>query len=408
MRRVLIVIVVGLLLGAGLMALIERDPGLVVLSYGNTTIETSVWLALVLWLMLWWLLALAVRLLRGTWGLRGSLSGWLGGRKARNASALTNRGLISYIEGNWSRSRRQLLRAARYSKAPLLNYLMAARASFRLGDSENMQRYLGEAERVESDARIALELTQAELQLSAGHNEQALATLVRARDNASRHPYVLELLATAHARLEDWSALQELLPELRKAAVLDETRMRELELSTWQGLLRARCCNEDDPVGQVTRLWAKIPRPLVQEAPVLRERYADCLIQHQGWEKAQRFIVDAVERDWDSGLASRLGQFPVNQPQKLLKTVRRWLDAHPSDPRLLLVAARVALQAGDTAAASEWLEAALAKQPDPVVCLELARLREADGEVKAARRLTQQAAELAVGPLPVLVAPDQG
>ena len=406
MRRVLLVIALGLLLGAGLMALIERDPGLVVLSYGNTTIETSVWLALVLWLLIWWLLALSIRLLRGTWSLRGALSGWLGGRKARNASALTNRGLISYIEGNWSRSRRQLLRAARYSKAPLLNYLMAARASFRLGDSESMQRYLGEAERVESDARIALELTQAELQLSAGHNEQALATLVRARDNASRHPYVLELLATAHARLEDWPALQGLLPELRKAAVLDDKRMRDLELSAWQGLLRANCRNADDPIDEVTRLWAKVPRPLVQESGMLRECYVDCLIQHQGWEKAQRFIVNAVEREWDCELASRLGLFPVSQPQKLLKTVRRWLENHPNDPRLLLVAARVALQAGEKGAASEWLEAAVAKQPDPVACLELARLREAEGETKAARRLTQQAAELAVGPLPTLVAPD--
>jgi uncharacterized protein HemY len=64
------------------------------------------------------------------------------------------------------------------------------------------------------------------------------------------------------------------------------------------------------------------------------------------------------------------------------------------------------LQAGEKSAAIEWLEAALARQPDPVVCLELARLREADGEVKAARRLTQQAAELAVGPLPILVQPE--
>jgi hypothetical protein len=118
MRRVLLVVVLGLLLGAGLMALIERDPGLVVISYGDTTVETSVWLALVLWLLVWGLLAFSLRLLRGAWTLRGSVSGWLGGRKARNASALTNRGLISFIEGNWSRSRRQLLRAARYSKAP--------------------------------------------------------------------------------------------------------------------------------------------------------------------------------------------------------------------------------------------------------------------------------------------------
>lgn len=407
MRRFLLVITFGLLAGAGLIALIEQDPGLVVVSYGQTTLETSVWLALLLWLLLWWLMVQALRLLRGTFKLRGAFSGWLGGRKVRHAAALTNRGLISYIEGNWSRSRRQLLRAARYSQAPLLNYLMAARASFRLGDSESTQRYLGEAERIDSEARIALELTQAELQLSAGQNEQALATLVRARDNASRHPYVLELLATAHARLQDWRALQNLLPDLRKAAVLQGDRLRELELATWQGLLAADFAGEDNPVDVVSAVWAKVPRALVQEAPELRLRYVDRLIECQGWEKARRFIMTEVEREWDAALAQRLGRFPVDNPGKVLKTLRRWLESHPNDAGLRLTGARVALRMDDRALALQWLEQAWQEKPSPELCLELARLRESRGEVKAARKLIQQAAELAVGPLSPLPGEDE-
>jgi HemY protein len=399
-RRLILVIVLGLAAGAAIMSLVERDPGLVLVSFGEVTVETSVWMALAIWLLLWWLLAMLLRLLRGTLALRYSVGGWLGGRKTRNAAMLTNRGLISFIEGNWSRSRRQLLRAARYSRAPLLNYLVAARASFRLGDNEGMQRYLGEAERVESDARIALELTQAELQLNAGRNEQALATLVRARENASQHPYVLELLATAYARLQDWRALRDLLPELRKAAVLEGERLLELEVATWRGLLDLAREADSDPVSEMVKLWSKVPKHLAQDTAMLRYAYVDGLIALQAADKAERFITGELGRQWDSDLADRLGRIQVGRPDKLLKVMKRYLEQQTHDGRLLLASARVALQAGEETLAIEWLDEAHGQTPTAELCMELARLREARGEVKAARRLVEEAAHLAIGPLP--------
>ena len=193
MRRLLIVTLVGLVIGAALINLVEQDPGYVFISLGDVTIETSFWFATVLWLVVWALLSASLAALRTLLRGRQWISDWVVGRKARNAGALTNRGLISFIEGHWARARRQLLRAARYSDAPLVNHLLAAQASYRLGDVDEMRRQLGLAETVEAGVGIALELTQAELQLTAGHNEEALATLVRARANASKHPHVLEL-----------------------------------------------------------------------------------------------------------------------------------------------------------------------------------------------------------------------
>jgi len=213
MRRFVTLAILGLLLGAGLVTLIEQDPGYVFVSVGDITVETSIWFALLLWLLAWAVLVLVFRVLGRLLRTRRAFSGWLGGRKTRNAAALTNRGLINFIEGHWERARKQLLRAARYSEAPLINHLIAAQASYRMGDHDETRRQLGMAESVEAGAGIALELTQAELQLSDGRYEQALATLVRARKNANKHPYVLELLARAHRQLGDWQSLRDLLPE---------------------------------------------------------------------------------------------------------------------------------------------------------------------------------------------------
>ena len=169
-------------MGVGIVAVIETDPGYVLVAYGNYTVETSLWVGIVLLGRLYPVdLCAVVRLIRRLLAGQNSLSSWLGSRRTRAASRLTTRGLISFIEGNWSRARRQLLRGARNSEAPLINYLMAARASYRLNEPEKMREYLGAAEDAESEAGIAVELTQAELKLHAGQYEQALATLVRAQ-----------------------------------------------------------------------------------------------------------------------------------------------------------------------------------------------------------------------------------
>ena len=80
-----------------------------------------------------------VRVFRRVLTGQNSLTSWLGTRRTRAASRLTTRGLISFIEGNWNRARRQLLRGAKNSEAPLINYLMAARASYRLNEPDKMR-----------------------------------------------------------------------------------------------------------------------------------------------------------------------------------------------------------------------------------------------------------------------------
>ena len=137
----------------------------------------------------------------------------------------------------------------------MLNHLIAARASFRLGDVDEARHQLGLAETIDVDAGIAVELTQAELQLTAGQYEQALATLVRARANASKHPYVLELLARAHFQLEDWEALKQLLPDLKKHDLGSSSQLVTIERATWLGLMAAAVAAPDSKAA-LEATWA--------------------------------------------------------------------------------------------------------------------------------------------------------
>ena len=104
MRGFIVLVLMGLVLGAVLVNQVDQGGGYVYVSLGDVVVETSVWFALLLWLVSWGLLALIFGAIRRVWGTQRVLSGWLGLRKSRNATALTNRGLITFIEVNWERA----------------------------------------------------------------------------------------------------------------------------------------------------------------------------------------------------------------------------------------------------------------------------------------------------------------
>ncbi len=89
MRKLFAIALVALLLGVGIVAVIETDPGYVLVSYANYTLEASLWVGLLLLLLL--VLSLYLLLQLAYWVVRGrrSLASWLGTRKARNALRLS-------------------------------------------------------------------------------------------------------------------------------------------------------------------------------------------------------------------------------------------------------------------------------------------------------------------------------
>lgn len=405
MRRLLLLLLTGLVLGALWVALLEQDAGYVMVRYGQTTLETSVWFALLLGVVAWFFLALLLRLLASVLGAQSRLAGWLGSRKKNNAINLTNRGLISFIEGHWSQSRRQLLRAARYSEAPLLNYLIAARASFLLGDPDGTRRYLSEAEAVDSEAKLAGEITQAELQLSAQQYEQAVATLTRARRQSKRHPYALALLAQAYKHLADWPALDDILPLCRAAGVLNATQQQQLELACALGLLQSARAGSRDGL---MKLWRKTPESIRIESAEFVEGFVDALISTGANGEAQSHIIDSLTRHWRPSLVRRLGLLASEKPEKLARKLAQWRDEHPRDAELMLAQARVALTCKQWNEAGQHFEAALRIKPTAECLVELARLREAEGQVDEATALRQRAGLIGAGELPTLPLPERG
>jgi HemY protein len=259
---------------------------------------------------------------------------------------------------------------------------MAARASYRLNEQDKMREYLGQADASEAEAGIAVELTQAELKLDAGQYEQAVATLVRARRNAGRHPYVLNLLYKAYLGLRDWENLLPLLPELKKYKALEEVEFSQLEGTVYiNALLDTSRQPQAEAVAALQRIWKDRPSSLKKDKP-LTQAYVQQLIALEAHADAEKAMLQSLKQEWDSQL---VGVYPyINSGSKnQLAKAEGWLSAHGNDSQLLLCLGRLAAKESLWGKARDYFEKSYKQQSTPEVCAELGRLLASLGEVKS-------------------------
>lgn len=407
MKRRFLAALVVLVLAGLLVAAMERDPGYVLVAYGGYSLEMSVWVGLVLGLLLIVLLTLLGRLIRG--GLRFGFSGqgWWHRRRQRRQQRRTTEAIIAYIEGRWGRARKLLERAAEGADEPLLHYLAAARASSALGDWPSAQAYLARATDSTPGARVAVELTQAELQLDQGQLEDALATLQRARRNAGRHPYVLDLLQRVYCGLKDWSSLLELLPELRRHAVLPAERINALERDAYRAQLAVLGGRQGDQEGRHLReLWRSMPKSL-QRDPGLVSCYVQQLLERGATAEAVSLLYDQLKRSWHHDLVRLYGLIEGPDPQRQLLVAEQWLPERNNDAMLLLTLGRLALRNELWGKARDYLETSLKLEEKPETCAELGRLLAHLNEPVLSSRYFQRGLLVSTPGLPSLPMPDR-
>ena len=374
MRKLFAIALVALLLGVGIVAMIETDPGYVLLAYGNHTLEASLWVGLLLLLLLVGLVFLLLRLVYQVFSGQRSLVSWLGTRKVRKAQRLSTRGLISFIEGNWLVAQRQLVQGARHSEAPLLNYLLAARSSAQLHDTDKVYEYLRSAGDAEPAAAIAVEISLAEMKLQAGEYQQAIAALEQSIRNPSRHPYVLSLLHQAYLGLGDWDQLLELLPQLQKHKVLTSEDFQQLEYQVHLRRLKNAAANLE----QLRASWKKIPKHLQGNA-VFVELYVSNLISCADHNAAEKVILRALKQEWRTPLVRLYSQVEANSSRQL-SHAEGWLTDHPEEPQLLLCLGRLCARDELWGKARDYFDSAYRLEKSVEICAELGRFLDARGE----------------------------
>ncbi len=387
------ILVLAVVLGGLVGTVVVRDPGYVLLAYGDSAVETSLWFAALLLLVAYFLVRFIVYTFTRSLAGGGALSSWVRHRKTRTARQQTVQGLLLMAEGDWQEARKLLVTSANEVRSPLINYLSAARAAHELGDTEGRDDLLRQAHESTPGSRFAVALTQAQLQMAVAQWEQCLATLLQLKQESPRHPQVLAMLRQCYQELADWPALIELLPVLKKEKVLPADELTQLQLVAWRSLLAT---TSESP----EHVWQRVPKDL-KRASALIGQYAQTLAATGPSDEAEAAIRAGLQHAWDEELVALYGQIEANDVERQLKYAESWLKERPNDPTLLLALGRICMMNHQWAKAREYMEASLRLLRTPEVYAELGRLCTALGDAeRGSEYFSQSLRTLPALPLP--------
>jgi HemY protein len=387
MRRLL-----WLLLAAAVGVLVASQvagrPGYLLLAWGDWRVEIrSLLVALLLgagvFCALHWLLGSATRARQALW--RRALLRRL--RRREQAERDLAAGVLAVLEGHYAQAEKLLQRSRRATAAPVLQALMLAHVARQRGDTARREREFAAARAAAPQAQLAIAYLQARTQLDAGDTAAAAQTLKTVADHAS--PRLLEIEAQLARARADWQAVQDLLPRLRRAGLLDSAQAAAEEAA----IACARLADSEVP----DLLWQQLSRRLRRESAV-RLAYALALRRVGRDDAAQAQLAELLRDGWDGAVIDAFGRHTGSDVERQLTLAEGWLKAHPNDADLLLALGRLAGRARFWAKARTYFESSLRLAPTAVGHLELAQLLDEIGDTGAAAEHYRAGLQLALAP----------
>ena len=372
MVRLFIKLLILVILVLGAVLLVRDDPGFVMLRYRGWSAQTTLAFALAALIVVMVALYYLVRLLRGLWRMPAAVQRQSRNRRYAKSRRQLNQGLIDLAEGRFEQAETHLMRMVEYSESPLVHYLAAARAAQLQGKHDARDNYLKAAHEANPDAELAIGVTQAELQLAHHQTEQALATLTHLHGIAPRHDYVTMLLARAYFELEDWTALVDILPDVRRKKLLEPKRLREMELAGYSGVLGRAATSQSS----FERAWSDMPKNLRSD-PAMMRYYLDMMARQRWYSHgAEQMLLKSLDNQWDDALIEVYGRFQAKDANAQLAHAEKWLDDFGHNEHLLLALGRISMRARLWGKAQGYFEASIGARATPAACLALAELFE--------------------------------
>ena len=360
MTRFNLYLVMGLLVGAVLASLIAEDAGYVLLRWRGWQLETSVWLALGLGLLLVVSLALLREFFRTTLRIPLRLRDWLGLRSARGAQRRADKGLAAFFEGRWAVADRALSKAHASEARTVLNPIYAAIAAEREGHPDRAITLLNAAERAGQTPRHLILLARAECLLAMADYVQAKKALGGLTTDERELPQAKKLRAQLAYAQQEWTELMGLAVALRGSRLLPETLVDQWEREAYCALLS----DKGNPPAELLKLWRQAPAGLKEEGSEVWVTLIHTLTARKEWESLQKVLIERLGGRVDEVSFDAVHALPDRQAVKLQKVLRHWADKD-LDGRCHAALAHIAEQNGRSAEAGElWQQAyALGKLP---------------------------------------------
>lgn len=260
MKRLLIyVLILGIACWAGLT--LKSNTGYVLISYQHWVLETSLWMAIIITLVFFYLMFLFFRFSNFLIITHGNFRRWQRQQKLIKSHTLTGAGLLAIVEADWGNAEQLLIKGLDSSTIPVVNFIRAAEAANEQGKIDKRNEYLAKArECAEKDELIAVDLTEAKILLQNREYDRASKLLADLYKTKPKHAYILKLLVECQSAQHHWNEVHYLMSDILKTKIINPTQLKELQFQTYQPLLsQARDTDE------LKSLWKNMPKQLHQD-----------------------------------------------------------------------------------------------------------------------------------------------
>ncbi|MGF1693319.1 heme biosynthesis protein HemY [Photobacterium kagoshimensis] len=388
----LLLLVAALIAGVVVGPMLAGNQGYVLISAANQTIEMSVTTLILCVVVLLGIFFLIENILKRLFSLSSSTRGWFAGRKARKARTLTANGLMKVIEGDWKQAEKLVVKAAKHSDTPMLNYLAAAEAAQGQGDTEQRDDYLRLASDIDGQ-NLAVALTRAKLQLRQKEFEQALATLCDIKQNHGRNPIMLGLLKECYIHLEDWKPLLALLPQLEKQHVITAEEAVILAQKAECGLMEhiAQHSGSDGLMGH----WNGLSRKDKQR-PELVACFVRQMIIKKADSEAYTVLRDSLKKQSNDTLIGLVAELNLPDNHPAIVRLQDLLRYDSNNPVTHSALAQLFMRDEKWEEAKSHFEQAIAIRPDVTDYAHLVKVLEKLNDEQGAASVSRQALTLAL------------
>lgn len=398
MRRVLILVACALLLGATIGFLLQKEQTYVLISTKSISFEMTTWMAIIVYLLsISFIISI---LLLISWILGGSgFKSWLITRKKRKNLLETTKGLIYFSDYDWKNSLTSLEKSAPSSLMPSVNYIYAAKAAAEIDDYDRAYQSLTLLKKSDPTSSILVEKIRSELLLREERFQEAIQISTELMTKLPKDTGNIRILIDCYYITEDWTALQRLLPHIKKNRVLVDSSFESLELETYENLLKSFRVEMDlknkDNREKADDVWEAMPKH-IQNNPVMIASYFDLLKQIDDTGKLSSLMIKSIEKSWNDDLVRRLGSLNSSAPEKIISVVEKWLIKKPENVALLTCLGDICVGAKLLGKGHDYYCAAINIEPSPSLFFKLGNVLSAIGDKTKSTDMFKEGLEFSI------------
>lgn len=362
----------------------QHGPGYVLVYFNHYSLETSVWVAILLLFALVFLFYLLVRLLHGA----GKLA--FLGKRHRYQRFLGHREhfIAAMLEEDWTSAVRAAEKSANSKNAQSLDELMAIKAALSAGTPEIASAWLKRAIERDKLPQPLVSILRYDLLCQQQENDRATLLLESLLHQYGSHMAVLQRAVTAFCQSRQYSQLQALLPDLA-------ARMPHSEHGRQTALLVkvAACLFEQATTARDNKLahkyWKRFAKSVAKDSVL--PLYCRALIALGEEEKAEKMLLARLDKGFAADCLVPFAQLQHSDRDKQCARLEALQAEHDGCAELQLALGIVYLRALHLEDARQALEKSLALKPDAEAWRYLALYYDKRNDYQHARQVLEKA-----------------